>query len=197
MSFIDNRWYLMIVKITNYFLLSILLIIFMLPIITIVPALRSYFSVLDDLESGKTNIFLPYVKSFFYKNFFLDITVNFIFLFFLITIYLNINILLPISNNHEFVITLILISSLTIAIGLLLNYTLLSGNKRKGTERSKIVIVIRYSILTFGKTMFSVFLLYVLILATLVSPLLFFILTWIIGIIIKKIYNVGVNKLNK
>ena len=73
MNFVNSKFYYVLEKITNFFLLNIIWLLLSLPLITLYPATAAMFAVLRDWRQGKGSgvfrSFLRYFKTYFKHSF--------------------------------------------------------------------------------------------------------------------------------
>lgn len=188
MKIINSKIYQILTDLTNHVVLNILFLLSILPVITIGPAINSLFHVVRDWNNkNNKDVLVPYLRYFFRSVFSIDVIMSILLILITGIYYINFTDLLPINAQSTLIIALIMIVSLLLFIGIVVNYYLITvreTNKLKFINTLKRVV--SYTTLNIGRTLiYGCIISLFLLLVDLFPPVIFIISTSLVKIILK------------
>ncbi|SHE69700.1 Uncharacterized membrane protein YesL [Atopostipes suicloacalis DSM 15692] len=188
MKIINSKIYQIFTDLTNHVVLNILFLLSILPVITIGPAINSLFHVVSDWNTkNNKDVLVPYLRYFFRSVFSIDVIMSILLIFITGIYYINFTDLLPINAQNTLIIVLIMMVSLLLFIGIVVNYYLITvreTNKLKFINTLKKVV--SYTTLNIGRTLiYGCLISLFLLLVDLFPPVIFIISTSVVKIILK------------
>ena len=122
MNFLQSRFYSQLIQFSDYIFLSILWVICSIPLITLVPATISLFSVVRSWKNGTSHGIFTLFFSEFKQQLLKKILMSFSLLAFLAVIYRDTRMVMPIENQTKFFLFFLLSIAFFLVVSALVHY---------------------------------------------------------------------------
>ncbi|MBO0995661.1 DUF624 domain-containing protein [Bacillus sp. SD088] len=195
MGFYHSRFYSQLIQFSDYILLSILWGICLLPIITIVPATISLFTVIRAWKKGTSQGLLVLFFGEFKQHFLQKSLLSLFLVSFIFVLYQNVQLITPIENPSNFILFLLL----GLSFLLLMSFSVHFFNIYVRSEEKKIRIIFKNTIILtisrFHWTILGLGIVFLDILFVLFLPFMIFVVASFTGYLLVRISDKAVKSI--